>query len=431
MPSNFRHNTIELHHFSDASTVGYGKCSYVRMVDDNEQVHCALIFAKARVTPLKQITVPRLELTASLLSAKIVAMLKRELEYKNVNEFIWADSQVVLAYLTNAVKRFHVYVANRVQQIRDLTEPTQWNFVQSKDNPADLVSRGMSAEELLKHKEWFEGPAMLYERNMEDYIGNNVIQRRCASDDPELKPEHVTLATLVETKFNTERFKHISDWFRLKRAVALCLKYKATLLEKCRARQKERRFALDKTPRDSVTIEEILRLVHETAFESLKPKDKIPNNSPLCRLDAAVDDSGIVRVGGRLARSKYPDHEKHPIVMPKTGHVTRLIIRYHHEKCFHQGKGITLNTIRQHGFWIINASSLVANHIRTCVLCRKLRGTTQVQKMAELPEERCEPSAPFRHCAVDCFGPFCVKRTQTAKTLRMSIYVHVVKSHTH
>ena len=57
------------------------------MVDDNEQVHCALIFAKARVTPLKQITVPRLELTANLLSAKICAMLKRELEYENVNEF--------------------------------------------------------------------------------------------------------------------------------------------------------------------------------------------------------------------------------------------------------------------------------------------------------------------------------------------------------
>ena len=386
------------------------------MVDDNEQVHCALIFAKARVTPLKQITVPRLELTASLLSAKIGTMLKRELEYENVNEFYWTDSQVVLAYLANDAKRFHVYVANRVQQIKDLTNPEQWNFVQSKDNPADVVSRGMNAKDLLTHKEWFEGPTMLYKQNIENYIDDNAIQRSCASEDPELKRENVSLSIRVEDKFDIGRFQHISDWFRLKRAVALCLKYKETLREKCRARQEGKNLHFDKTPRDSVTIEdiekaetEILRLAQENAFGSLKPKENIPTHSPLRRLDIVIDDNGIVRVGGRLSRSKYPDYEKHPIVVPKTGHVTSLIIRYHHEKCYHQGKGITLNTIRLHGFWIINASSLVANHIRTCVLCRKLRGKTQVQKMAELPKERCEPSAPFCHCAVDCFGPFCVK----------------------
>ena len=185
------------------------------MVDDNEQVHCALIFAKARVTPLKQITVPRLELTASLLSAKIGTMLKRELEYENVNEFYWTDSQVVLAYLANDAKRFHVYVANRVQQIKDLTNPEQWNFVQSKDNPADVVSRGMNAKDILTHKEWFEGPTMLYKQNIKNYIDDNAIQRSCTSDDPELKRENVSLSIRVEDKFDIGRFQHIFDWFRL------------------------------------------------------------------------------------------------------------------------------------------------------------------------------------------------------------------------
>ena len=100
-------------------------------------------------------------------------MLKRELQYENVNEFYWTDSQVVLAYLTNDAKRFHVYVANRVQQIRDLTKREQWNCVSSKDNPADLVYCGMSAKALLQHKEWFDGPAFLYQNNINDYIKKN------------------------------------------------------------------------------------------------------------------------------------------------------------------------------------------------------------------------------------------------------------------
>ena len=54
---------IELHHFSDASTEGYGQCSYLRLVDKSDEVSCSLVMGKARVTPVKPITIPRLELT--------------------------------------------------------------------------------------------------------------------------------------------------------------------------------------------------------------------------------------------------------------------------------------------------------------------------------------------------------------------------------
>ena len=64
--------SIELHSFSDASIGGYGQCSYVRMVSDQQKVHCSLVMAKSRVTPLKPVTVPRLELTAAVVSTKIV-----------------------------------------------------------------------------------------------------------------------------------------------------------------------------------------------------------------------------------------------------------------------------------------------------------------------------------------------------------------------
>ncbi|KAL6479012.1 hypothetical protein MHYP_G00124450 [Metynnis hypsauchen] len=89
---------IELHHFSDASNVGYGACSYLRYKSDRDEVHCCLVMAKARVAPTKVTSIPRLELSAAVVAAKVSVMLKTELEMKIDEEFFWTDSQVVLAY---------------------------------------------------------------------------------------------------------------------------------------------------------------------------------------------------------------------------------------------------------------------------------------------------------------------------------------------
>ena len=117
---------IELHHFSDASTEGYGQCSYLRLVDSRDRVNCSLVMGKARVTPLKPITIPRLELAAAVISVRVSEMLNRELRYNEVEEFFWTDSKVVQAYIHNDARRFHTFVANRVQQIRERTVPEQW-----------------------------------------------------------------------------------------------------------------------------------------------------------------------------------------------------------------------------------------------------------------------------------------------------------------
>ncbi|KAJ8027919.1 hypothetical protein HOLleu_30014 [Holothuria leucospilota] len=111
----------ELHHFCDASVSGYGYCSYIRMINDDNVVHCRLVMSKSRVVPRKPVTVPRLELTAAVLSAKMSTLLKQELEYSFIEEYFWSDSQVVLSYINNDIKRFHVFVANRVQQIREVS----------------------------------------------------------------------------------------------------------------------------------------------------------------------------------------------------------------------------------------------------------------------------------------------------------------------
>ena len=93
----------------------------------------------------KFISVPRLELTAAVLSMKMACLLKKELVINFVDEVFWTDSKVVLGYIANAVKRLKTFVANRVQQIKKKTDVQQWHFIPTKENPADDASRGLNA----------------------------------------------------------------------------------------------------------------------------------------------------------------------------------------------------------------------------------------------------------------------------------------------
>ena len=221
--------STQLHHFSDASTTGYGQCSYVRLVDDKGQIHCSLIMGKARVAPLKMVTIPRLELTAAVVSVRISDMLRQELQYESVEEIFWTDSKVVLGYIKNDSKRFHVFVANRVQQIRDQTSPSQWRHVETKCNPADDASRGITAKELVESSRWISGPEFLWtpEDQWPQPLENQDLVT--PSDDPEVK-KVTSYATSTQEQWNlAESLSYFSDWHRACRAVAICLRYKQKL----------------------------------------------------------------------------------------------------------------------------------------------------------------------------------------------------------
>ena len=214
--------SVELHTFSDASTLGYGQCSYLRMINGEDKIHCALVMAKSRVTPSKPVTIPRLELTAALLSVKISTFLKKELKYDAISEVFWTDSEVVRSYISNDARRFHIFVANRVQQIRDYTSPEQWRKISTKENPADDASRGLSAQELMDSPRWWSGPEVLW-KPLDDQTGRE--EPAIISDsDPEVRR-----VSSFATKTNSfasflERLQYFSDWHQAKRAVALCLR---------------------------------------------------------------------------------------------------------------------------------------------------------------------------------------------------------------
>lgn len=131
----------QLHHFADASENGYGTVTYL-MLQDNNRTHVSFIQGKARVAPIKQVTIPRLELTAAVLAVRVDTMLGVELQLQVEKSCFWTDSTSVLKYIRNEDRRFQTFVANRISTIRGTTEVSQWRYVNTTQNPADIASRG-------------------------------------------------------------------------------------------------------------------------------------------------------------------------------------------------------------------------------------------------------------------------------------------------
>ena len=98
---------------------------------------------KSCVAPLKFVSIPSLELTATTLSVKIWKLIWEEFQYSIDKEYFWTNSQMVLGYLWNESKRFKVFVASRIQIIKEHSDVGQWQNVASKDNPADHASSGI------------------------------------------------------------------------------------------------------------------------------------------------------------------------------------------------------------------------------------------------------------------------------------------------
>ena len=161
-PSEFKANSYELHFFSDASLRCYGSCCYLRMGDNAGHNYCSFIIGKARVAPLKAVSIPRLELTAAVLSVRLYLLVTKELDLPNCNCVFWTDSTATLQCIQNNTKRFPVFVANRLAIICEHTSTNSWKYVPSKLNPADFATRGISAKLFSHSHAWLQGPSFLW-----------------------------------------------------------------------------------------------------------------------------------------------------------------------------------------------------------------------------------------------------------------------------
>ena len=113
---------------------------------------------------------------------------------------------------------------------------------------------------------------------------------------------------------------------------------------------------------------------------------------------------------------------KHPVLLHKESYVMHLLVKHFRERCEHKGRGMAISTIRSNGYYIIGVTRLVASLIFRCVTCRRLHHKPKIQKMANLPKARTEPSLPFTNIALDCFGPYTVTERREEMRSRCMVF---------
>lgn len=155
------------------------------------------------------------------------------------------------------------------------------------------------------------------------------------------------------------------------------------------------------------------------------------------KLSPQKSASGLLLVGGRLANSAQENYTKHQLIIPYEHPAAKLIIEELHTKLGHAGVERVLAESRRR-YWILKGRKLVKKTVHQCVICRKLRGKTEVQHMADLPAGRVTPyERPFTRVGIDYFGPFMVKRARSKVKRYGCIFtclsiraVHIEVSHT-
>ena len=137
------------------------------IIDQFGAIHCSVLIGKSRISPLKFVSIPRLELTTATLSIKMSKLIRNELEIEDFEETFSTDSRVVLGYIKDEVKRFKIFVANKIQIIKENFNVNQWEHISTKYNPADDGSRGLYATNFNKVTHWFSGPEFLWQPEAE------------------------------------------------------------------------------------------------------------------------------------------------------------------------------------------------------------------------------------------------------------------------
>ncbi|GFV87415.1 integrase catalytic domain-containing protein [Trichonephila clavipes] len=372
---------IEIHIFCDASKLAYGAAAYVKGSRNRPQE-------------------------------------------KECKVFHWTDSKIVLFWIKGSSKRWKQFVANRVQEISELTDPDSWFHCSGQDNPSDFLSRGLSVDTLISNNKWWTGPAFLRtdelpktvsecpELNEVDYL-------------PELKSKDSKEHTVLTLNFNQTFFDHLLSRSNKFLTIVRVLSFLYRFLFNIRNPTNKKTGPLTSDEMKEAEIY-LMKQVQLSSFckeiRAMQNGDDICNKSKILNLSPFLDYKGIIRVGGRLKHSRLPYSSKHPILLPAKSKLTIIIVKYYHEKYFHLGPQHLLYQVRLK-YWPIHGRNICRKVVHNCVICFKFNPKICSQKMGDLPKERITPDKVFNSTGIDLCGPFFIKNKYQRKGPEIKVYV--------
>ncbi|GFY05670.1 uncharacterized protein TNCV_4403371 [Trichonephila clavipes] len=326
-------SNLSIHTFVDASKTAYAACIFLRSESNTGSVTVQLLQARSRITPMKTITIPRLELMAATIGARLFSSVKHALKISNIKTYFWTDSSTVLTWIIRR-EQWSVFVANRISEIRKLTTSEDWFHISTDQNPADILSRGCGPKQLQKRK-WWQGPDWL--KNSKEQWPKSAVNINEKEVEIEKRKSVISANNTEVESISSQLARRFSRFSKMIRVMAwiLCFQLKAKDLRKCAELKNEELLNAQKI---------IFRLIQKECYSNEETRKSLKG------LLIFEDEEGILRLKSRLINEEESKDFISPIILPSKYLAVRRFIAQEHLVNKHAG---TLLTILRERFWIV------------------------------------------------------------------------------
>ncbi|XP_072945690.1 uncharacterized protein [Epargyreus clarus] len=295
---------LQLHIFNDASEQAYATTAYWRITHKDGTVEVVQVMGKAKVAPLKLLTIPRLELQAALIGARMASTILKEHEWKPGRVYYWTDSKTVLHWIRNDKKKYTPFVAHRLAEIGELSQVEDWRWVPTADNVADDATR-IETKKITGADRWFTGPSFL------GLPEEEWPTEATSSDTSEEAAYTITTDDITDRMGCLPDITRFSAYRRLIRATALVQLYVQKL------RTKNRSLLLEVSHIQDAELRWIRQAQQDSFGEDLRrlrAGQHLHRHSKLTKLDPVIEE-GTLKARGRIGASKTSTHSNRPVIL--------------------------------------------------------------------------------------------------------------------
>ncbi|XP_055522891.1 uncharacterized protein LOC129717074 [Wyeomyia smithii] len=363
--------SVQLHGFCDASERAYGACLYIRCTFSDDSITARLLMSKSRVAPIdnpkkktRKQSIPRLELSSALVLSHMFEKVRSNLPTTE-KPFFWTDSKIVQCWLASSPSRWLVFVGNRVSEIQHITKEGCWNHVPRTENPADIISRGMTPAQLQYQSIWFDAPLWLHQDTSpwpNDRNDNSEQIDSAALEERSI----ISLPAAVQPP--NEIFSLYSSFPKLVRMVALIRRFRHNAQA---INRNSRKDGLVSSEEYEQAVTHIVRLSQHESFRQefldLSRTGEVRDSSKILSLRPRLID-GIIRVGGRLSGAPVTTNRKHPMILDHRHPLSTRVLAHYHLKLYHAGQQLLVASVREK-YWPTRIRGLAQKIIYGCVMC--------------------------------------------------------------